>query len=160
MERRLKWATAHAFEFLTFHWAMEETEEKMANANTVIRLFIFALALACTSLSIRQAYINNLFVSESETISADIVPGSVLNSFTHTGSSFVNYSFTLKDGRTFKNSQGAYSGKPGDTILVEYVRTRPNSNRIFGSEAMSNRLVWIFGIPSAIIMLIAARIKF
>ena len=131
----------------------------MARANTVIRLFFFALALACTGLSIHQAFMNSLFVSESETISANILPGSVSNAFTHPGSSYVNYSFTLQDGRTFKNSQGGYSGKLGDTILVEYIRTRPDTNRVAGSEEMSNRLVWIFGIPGAIFMLIALRIK-
>ena len=131
----------------------------MARTKYMVRLFFLVLAIVCASLALRRAYIDHLFDSASAKVDAHILSGSVSNAFTHAGSSFVKYSFTLPDGRTFTNTQGNYSGNPGDTIVVEYVRTNPALNRVAGSESRERRLVWIFGIPAAFCFLIALRLK-
>jgi hypothetical protein len=131
----------------------------MARANRMVRLLFLVLALICASLAVRRLYIDHLFDSASATINAHVVPGSVSNAFTHAGSSSIKYSFTLPDGRTFTSTQGNYSGNPGDTIAVEYVRTSPDLNRVAGSESSGRRLVWIFAIPATFFLLVALRLK-
>ncbi len=131
----------------------------MPISNTTGRIFFFALALLCAGLAARRLYIQRLFNSESTNVIAEVLPGSVSNSFTHSGSPYVKYAFTLPPGRTFRSSQGGYSGRPGDTILVEYVRTHPQFNRVAGSAPMGQRLVWLFTILAALFLLISARLK-
>lgn len=89
--------------------------------NTAIRLAFFVLAVACGGRAARRVYIDRLFDTEPEKVIAHILPGSAAHA---AKTSYVN-SFTLPDGRVFNNSQGGYSGKPGERILVEYVRSRP-----------------------------------
>ena len=131
----------------------------MAGSNVIVRLLFLVLALVCASLAVRRLYIEHLFDSEPVTIDAHILPGGVTNAFTHAGSSFTKYSFTLPDGRTFTNTQGNYSGNPHDTIVVEYVRTNPDLNRVAGSQSSARRLVWIFGSAAALFLLMAVRLK-
>jgi hypothetical protein len=131
----------------------------MARAHSMVRLLFLVLALACTSLAVRRLYIDHLFDSASATINAHIVPRGVSNQFMHAGSSFIKYSFTLPDGGTFTNTQGNYSGNPGDTIVIEYVRTDPDLNRVAGSESRERRLVWIIAIPAAFFLLVALRLR-
>jgi hypothetical protein len=128
-------------------------------ANILIRGFFLILAFLCVGFSGRQFYIDHMFDTSAATATARIVSGSISNPFFHAGSSFVKYTFTLPDGRTFENSQGLYSGNPGDTIQIEYVHPSPELNRVAGSGSREHRLVWIFGVPAALFLLIALRLR-
>ena len=125
-------------------------------SNMRLRLIFFMIAIACAGLAARRVYIDRLFDRESTNVVAYLLPGSTSHG---SRASSVKYSFTLSDGRVFTNSQGGYRGNPGETILVEYVRSRPEWNRVAGSEHMENRLRWIFGIAAAVFLLIAVRLK-
>lgn len=124
--------------------------------STKLRLIFFVAAIVCGGLAARRVYIDRLFDRESVEIIAHLLPGS---SRSGASRSSVKYSFTLPDGRTFTNNQGGYSGNVGDGILVEYVKSRPEWNRVAGSGRTENRLRWIFGIAAGVFLLIAVRLK-
>ena len=125
-------------------------------SNIRLRLIFFLVAILCAGLAARRGYIDRSFDRESTNVIATLLPGSTPHA---SKASFVHYSFTLPDGRVFTHSQGGYSGNPGQKILVEYVPSRPEWNRVAGSRPMENRLRWVLGIAAAVFLLIAARLK-
>jgi hypothetical protein len=123
---------------------------------TKLRLIFLVAAMVCGGLAARRVYIGRLFDTESVEIIAHLLPGSARSGASR---SSVKYSFTVPDGRSFTNSQGGYSGNVGDGILVEYVKSRPEWNRVVGSGRTENRWPWIFGIPAGVFLLIAVRLR-
>jgi hypothetical protein len=57
----------------------------------------------------------------------------------------VVYQFTPPRGTTLRGSQSGYSGKPGESILIQYLSSRPSINRVAGAQVQEDKWLLIPG---------------
>ena len=73
-----------------------------------------------------KMYLNQRYTQEGKRVIGVVTASSMRSG--------IRYEFQTPDGRTFTGRQSRYSGRPGETILLEYLASDPSWNRVAGSE--------------------------
>lgn len=96
-----------------------------------------------------KMYLNQRYAQEGKRV-IGVITGS---SSPSARSSAIRYEFHTPDGRTFAGTQSRYSGRAGETILLEYLASDPSWSRVAGSEQNDRQSFLPVGIVGVVTLL-------
>ena len=92
-----------------------------------------------------KMYLNQRYTQEGKRVIGVVTASSMRSG--------IRYEFQTADGRTFTGRQSRYSGRPGETILLEYLASDPSWNRVAGSEQSDRQSFLPIGIVGVLTLL-------